>query len=288
MPRDITKIRPVSIPQSDKHLPVKGWQLIPELYTSIFIAAASGASGKTTLLHHLLLQSTIKGNHVWVFSPTHDTDPIMMDLCDKLTRKGCYVHCFDDIIQNGVNMLESLLQSIKEEENKPPQEDKDPVVNTGLIGAGDGSFLQFTPPEPQPVVKKRKPAKPKWRTVKHHILLDDLPRNSLNETKYGAVENLVRKNRHFKARVYISSQFILAISPSAMSNISHFLIGKFYSEEHMKRLYNRLQLSITFPEFYSLYKEIMLKKPYSFMHISRDGSIRVNFDKPLQLTVFHQ
>jgi hypothetical protein len=105
-------------------------------------------------------------------------------------------------------------------------------------------------------------------------VLDDL---SSKELRSQAILDVLRRSRHFKVKVYISSQAILAILPASMQQLSVICVWKGMSEHYMKELHTRITCTIPWDDFYALYRSITEMK-HQFMTIyTRTGAIRMSF-----------
>ena len=113
---------------------------------------------------------------------------------------------------------------------------------------------------------------------KRVVILDDLAIEELHDP---SVDTSLKKTRHYKARVIISSQHIMHITKTAFAQISLVCLWKGFSADYIKRLVDgRLTTSLEYKQFYLLYKEIT-KEPYSFLTIyQQDDQLRRKFDLP--------
>ena len=121
--------------------------------------------------------------------------------------------------------------------------------------------------------KPLKPRRSKYQSPEYIIVFDDLS----NELKSRTLLGLLKKNRHFKTKLIISSQWINDLLPESRKQIDLFLIFKGFPERKLTEIYKDCDSGLPFDTFYKLYKKAT-KKPYSFLYIGSD-SYRCNFDK---------
>jgi hypothetical protein len=251
--------------EDDAALPIKGEFLFPgvSLYGSVFLAGSSGL-GKTTTLAHILPRTTQKHDQVYIMSATIHVDPIWQQITEDLEKRK--VHCvkFDSLYGSDgrTNVLEGLLKTFADMD----QGDETPKVDNVPIWIA----TNHTQVKDKVVKKKKK----KFQTPYRTLVLDDL---SSKELRSQAILDVLRRSRHFKVKVYISSQAILAILPASMQQLSVICVWKGMSEHYMKELHSRISCSIPWEDFYALYREITDIK-HQFMSIyTRTGAIRMSF-----------
>ena len=104
--KNIRKIKPIKI-QGGSKLPVKGHELVSDLYARIFCCAPSN-SGKSTVINHLVKNTIDERTTVVIFSSTVEIDPIYQNIVKFCNRKKIPIITFNHIIQDGVNMLEKF------------------------------------------------------------------------------------------------------------------------------------------------------------------------------------
>ena len=129
-------------------------------------------------------------------------------------------------------------------------------------------------PEPEKSTKKKKHKKCKFQAPEYMIILDDLS----SELKSRSLLSLLKFNRHFKAKLIISSQWIHDLLPESRKQIDLFLIFKGFPQSKLQEIYKDCDSSVPFETFCAIYKK-STKLPHSFLYIdSRSDSFRRNFD----------
>jgi hypothetical protein len=130
-----------------------------------------------------------------------------------------------------------------------------------------------------PEEKKKKEYKPKKLAPENIFVFDDIS----NELKNPALLALCKKSRHFKASVYISSQFIHDLLPQTLKQLSYFICFRSMTREKLEHIYKMLDLSVDLEKFYDLY-DYATKDPYCFLYVDmKNQTYRKNFNKVLDL-----
>lgn len=244
---------------------IKGGQLFPELYGVSFLCARR-KSGKTSVLAEIIKRTTDKKTVVWIFCPTHRIDPSWIQIIEYLENKGNTVNCFDSLMEGKTNLLDEIVTDLS---NPIVEEKKENVVSTT-------TKVCFESPESE---KTKKEYKPKKKAPEHIFLLDDIS----NELKNPSLLSLLKKSRHIKSTIYISSQYIHDLPPQALKQLSYFLCFRSMTREKLEHIYKMLDLSIDEEKFYNLY-DYATKDPYCFMYIDmKNQKFRKNFSKELLL-----
>lgn len=265
--RDIFTVKPVKIEQTDDDkLPILGHEILGDdtpLYGNVFLAAKTN-SGKTTVMHHLLKHTVDKRTTVIIFCSTLDIDPVWVKIIEMLEAKKCKVITFDSMIDEAtkVNLLEKVFKQLKEDSG---DENNHPKIITELH-PGIITNQMLVPEKPVP--------KPTTRVPKYVLIGDDL---SVNELRSTAVCNALKKSRHYKCKMYLSSQHILHCSPQSFSQLSTLYLWPGFSQHYIKTLWERSNLGIDFEQLWMLYTEL-LKTPHDFLNINlRQNQVRLNF-----------
>ncbi len=93
----------------------------------------------------------------------------------------------------------------------------------------------------------------------------------------------MKKNRHYKSKIIVSSQWINDLLPASRKQLDIIIIFKGFSEKKINELYRDADSSINFDEFYKVYKQAT-EKPYSFLYIdTRNDILRQNFSHQIIL-----
>jgi hypothetical protein len=247
---------------------IRGGKLFPELYGVTYLSSRR-KSGKTSVLAEILKRTTDKKTVIWIFCPTHRIDPSWIQIIEYLENKGNTINCFDSMIEGKTNLLDEIVTDLSNpttEEKKDKKNDEIPITK-----------VCFENPENEKT--KGKPYKPKKKAPEHIFVFDDISQ----ELKNVGLLALLKKSRHLKASVYISSQYLLDLQPAALKQLSFFLCFRSMTREKLEHIYKMLDLSVDIEKFYELY-DFATKDPYCFLYIDmKNQKFRKNFSKELLL-----
>lgn len=278
-PRDITVVRPIPVPtDAQAHIPILGQQLFDQLYGSLFWCASTN-SGKTQQIAHFLRHTTDRRCTVFIVCGTLHTDPLWGSIVRMLEKRKIKVVTFDSLkTSDGGDVLSAIVQTMKSELGPGDEAEGSgtllPPRPKVLFAPPDGASV-FGEPDHPPATKRKKP-EPKTRVAKFHLVLDDLPRQALRGT---SMADLLKQNRHYQCRVLLSSQHLVHLAPDAFSNLNRILIGRWFSQSYIQRLWSRINLQVSAPDFFALYQTVV-SQPFRFLNIDlRTGDYKVNFGK---------
>jgi hypothetical protein len=109
-------------------------------------------------------------------------------------------------------------------------------------------------------IKKRKP---KYVAPKYIFIFDDLS----SELKDPIISQLVKKHRHFKSKVILSSQYILDIDQQSRRQMDYFILFGGINKDKLNMIYVNADLSISEDEFNKLYHYATTEK-YNFLYMN--------------------
>lgn len=242
---------------------IKGCELFNNIYSNIFILAKKN-SGKTTTIYKILKECINKKSVVHIFCSTVYKDASYKKITEMLEKKGVGHHEYTSITEDKENHLESIINQLQE---KPEEEVKEEKVKIKYIRCEESSE------------EEEEEYKPKKIAPEHIFLFDDLS----NQLSNKFVNVLLKKNRHFKSKVILSSQYLHDLKPEAILNLDYMIMFGNIPLEKLKIAYNNLDLSIDFNLFLQLY-ENATKDKYNFLYINiRDESFRKNFNMAFEL-----
>jgi hypothetical protein len=96
---------------------------------------------------------------------------------------------------------------------------------------------------------------------------------------------LLTWNRHYRAKIIISSQYLNHLLPESRKQIDVWMLFKGHPEKKLEEIYNDADISIPFDDFLALYKKAT-KHKFSFLYINTRGDeFRRNFNEQF---VFHE
>lgn len=274
------RVKPV-IPSGNEPLPdkIKGYDHIPGLYANVFICAKK-KSGKTNVIFNLLKALTKTrgdsktGSTVYFFVSTIHKDPTYDEIKDMLTKRRVrfeiWTHFIDD--STGDNMISELLKS----DHNPDQPKVDYTIKevSQLTAGGDRIIRQIKIPKSMQSSQKDDIVEPEKIFV-----FDDLG----SDLRHPAINQLLKTNRHHKAKVIISSQYLTDLQPQAIKQLDFALLFKSFNDEKLQKIYDGLDLGVTFDDFKVMYK-YATSESFSFLFIDvRKEVFRKNFSTQISI-----
>lgn len=250
----------------------KGSKLFPNPYFNLFICAKK-QSGKTNLLFNILKETSDKNTHLIIFSSTVHKDPLWHEIVKYFENKG-------QPIVTHTTIKDGAFEEVMDILNTPVEDSDDEDTGTGT-GPEDEEeppkkliILNETDKKPKRKSKKKKPI------PNYTIVMDDLSA----ETRDKRIPVLLKKNRHYKCRICILSQYIQDLDPQSLKQLDYWILLPGHSEDKMRLVYKHADISNPqFEEFYDIYKEVTAE-PYNFLYISSSNDeLRHNFNKKIKL-----
>ena len=193
-----------------------------------------------------------------------------------LEKKGIEFEGFTSIYEDGEDQLKTIIEALQQEDEEEPEEEEEPrntpdAILDRLIKEVAGHIEEEKP--------DRKPRKPKKLAPEVIFVFDDLS----NELKSASLTSLLKKNRHFKCKVVVSSQYLCDLAPESRKQMDIWLIFKGQPLEKLKEIYKDADIALPMNLFLYLYKTAT-SKPYSFMYIdTRNDKYRIGFNKEFVL-----
>jgi len=242
---------------------VKGGKMFSDPYNVTYLCARR-KSGKTSVIAEILKNTSDKKTTFWLFVPTSRVDESWKTIIKLLEDRGNTVNVFDSIMEGKTNLLDEIVADLSVGDEPPKKEEpvKAPVK------------IMFDIPESE---KKKYEYKPKKLAAQHIFVFDDISQ----ELKNPALLALLKKSRHLKAAVYVSSQYLLDLNPAALKQLSYFLCFRSMTQDKLEHIHKMLDLSIDLEKFYEIY-DYATKEPYNFLYIDmKNQTFRKNFSKEL-------
>ncbi len=291
-------VEAIPIPDQDNR-PVKGFDICEEPYANIFLCARK-KSGKTSAIFKILMECLDKKTIIIIFCSTAYKDKNWIQMRKILKKNGLDVRVFTSIYENGHDQLAELIQGLREdardeeegndlednrhygegnEEEQPTKDNCDMILEQlekmHLRATGGGyNEIEKAQREMNKPEKKKKKKKSRFLAQEYIIIFDDLS----SELKSPSLLSLLKFNRHFKAKLIISSQWLHDLLPESRKQIDLFLVFKGFPQEKLILIHKDCDSSIPFELFYKMYKKATIH-PHSFLYIDTNGdTFRRNFD----------
>ena len=265
------KVKKVKLASEDDLRPIKGSDLFPELYANIFLNARK-KTGKTSAIFKIIKECGSKETTVIVFCSSLNKDATWKSIREMCEKKHYPFIGHTSLHEDGVDQLELLIDLLKEEaknEEEESEDEEDKKTRKKLSKA-----VKFDEDSDDEDTKKKK-KKPKYRAPEYLIVLDDLS----NELKSKSLVTLLKMNRHFKAKIIISSQWLNDLLPESRKQIDYTLVFKGQSKKKLEEIYTDCDISVEMDEFFDIYQQAT-QMEHSFLYIDgRRNEFRRNFDK---------
>jgi len=252
-------VKPIQMDTVDK-TKIRGFKMFGELYSNVFICARK-KMGKTTVIWNILKNCCGRDTKLIIFCATVNKDDSYKHIIEYFQGKGNEVSIFTSIKDgkedNLINVIEQLRQPAEESESE--SSDQMPFIIT----------------ENQIKELEKKPRKEKLKSPEIIFIFDDLSK----ELQLASVSMLLKSNRHYKAKVILSSQYIHDLRPESILQLDYLLLFSNITQDKLQVIHSKTDISITLSKFEELYKFATMEK-YSFLYIDIvNGTYRVRFNK---------
>lgn len=287
--------------------------LFDVLYPNIFLCAKKH-SGKTMLIYNMLRKVVGKNTDLYIFCSTATRDPTWKQMIEEFEGKGNKVEVFDGIydskmvgkVKRNFNNLEMLIKSFTKDDEKPKKKSKkskekpvkqkgegripkpyERIITKEMLGEGHIHNLLFKNVIRTEEVSQdgegetpKKPQKPNRKGIMYPdkiIIFDDLS----EQIKDTYISALLKKNRHFKSMVIVSTQFPNDLPPSSRSQFDYVFCWGGHNAKKQNVIRRMCDTNIDEDEFSKLYHEAT-KEKYNFLLCDcRNNQFRKNFNEIL-------
>lgn len=247
-------VREVPTLQPKDTRPIKGASLFPELCANIFLCARK-KSGKTSAIFKILRRCAGPTTKILVFCSTVHKDPSWETIRAWAANKNIPFISHTSILgDDGTNLLSDLIRGMQDEE----------VLEPEWVDSDD----ETEPPKPA-----------RYQSNEWIVIFDDLS----DELRKPIIATFMKKNRHFLAKVIISSQYMNDLFPQARKQLDYLILFRGHSEKKIGEIHKDVDIHIPEDEFYRLYRWATTEK-YSFLYVDvRDGTFRRNFNELIEV-----
>ena len=259
-------VKVVKVPPLPNVENIAGGRMFPQIYHNAFICARK-KSGKTVALSSIILNSINKKTNVIFFVPTSQKDFTYQNIFDKLDKKEINYTVYQDIMDDGVNILDKLIDGLLV---------ADPEVKRSNAKTKVEPPPQFNLFEDEKKEEEQVEKKSKKKAPKYIIVIDDMS----NATRDPSIARLLKVHRHLKASVYISSQNCNDIVPAAWRQLDYLLIFGGFSTNipKLEDIHKNMDLPIDFDKFVQIYRDATSEQ-FNFLWCDKNGTFRKNFNK---------
>lgn len=233
--------------------PIKGAAMFPELFANVFICAKK-KSGKTNVIYNILKKCCGPETKVLAFVSTINKDEGWIQIKNYCDHVGIYFEGHTSLLdEEGSDILDTWIEA----EQKPTQTEDEPQKVL---------LLDDSP--------KKKPKRSKFRSPEWIIVLDDIS----TELKAKSVNSLLKKNRHLKCKVIISSQYLNDLLPMSRKQLDYVLLFGGHGTKKLEEIYRDVDVSVPFEQFARMYR-IATADRFNFLYVdTRGDKFRKNFN----------
>lgn len=250
------KIEAVKVPKQKKR-DILGYDMFPVQYANIFITSRKN-SGKSNLVYRIVENCTNRYTKVLIFAATVNKDPVYKKLIAKLNKRHIDVMTSTDFVVDGQDLLAEFM-----------------ATNTEPADSSKKEAAEKLPLFPEPKEGKGKKQPP----PNFLIILDDLG----TECRHPSVAQLLKTNRHYHAKVIVSSQHATDLDPASRRQLDYILMLGGIPRDKLALIYNSGDFNVSLDDFIGLYLNATAEK-YSFLYCDITGGMyRHNFSKLYQI-----
>jgi hypothetical protein len=290
-------VRPLPVMDPEDTRPVLGADLIPEVYANIGIISKK-KTGKTTIIGKILDECVGKETKkVLLFASTAYKDSAYKTIRKMLERKGVDVEVHTSLFEDGVNKLDELVAELEAEAEQREQDeadgkvievvynnkekpDVDKILDKLAKENGINGYIDLEEDEEEKKEAKRKKRRSKYKMSEYVIVIDDLS----NECKSPSLARLLKMNRHWKAKIIVSTQWLKDLPPMALKQLDVWIVMRGFNVKQLEKIYSDAQLSCTFPAFVEVYR-FATRKKFNFLYIdAQNMTFRQNFNHEIKIT----
>ena len=269
------QVKKVQLHEVEDSRPVKGSALFDEIYANIFLCAKK-KSGKTSTIYKIVKECMGKKTKVIAFVSTLHKDKTWKAIRQYVESKGNEFTGHTSLKEDGEDLLDKLVEELKDEaENEEEDNNLDERIRRlekklcPISYDGDSS-------DEEEVKKERKE---KYQSPEYIILLDDLS----SELKSKSLVSLLKKNRHFKAKIIVSSQYLNDMLPESRKQQDYFLIFRGQPKKKLEEIRRDADVGLDEDEFREVYN-FATEEKYSFLYVdTNNNSYRRNFNYLIQI-----
>lgn len=257
------KVVPINTPKIPPEK-IKGYDMFPEIYSNIFLLGKR-RHGKTNTIFTILKNCCNKSTRIVVFCSTAYNDASWKHIREYFKSKGNDIEIHTAVKEDGEDVLNNLVEELK-------QNEIDKEIALSKPKERKIKFIKF---EDSSDDEEDKPKKEKKEAPEIIIVFDDMSK----QLRSDAVFTLMKKNRHFKSKLILSSQAYKDLHPDSRENLDYMLIFGDTPEADLQEVLKDTKLKISWKLFNEIYNNAVSKK-YSFLYCDIiNNSFRKGFNK---------
>ena len=251
--------------QGGRHKPAKGADYFAEPYPNILLLARK-KSGKTTIIYNIIKNCAGPDTEVVIFCPTWRKDDSYRHIIKYMNKKKIEHQEFTNLYDDKNNILREFMQNLaaqSDSDNSDTESDPEPP---------DPLAMSVLLHHQTDKIQKKKVSK--YTTPEFIFIFDDM--RSQNRDK--AVSDLITTNRHYKAMVIVSTQFVTDFTPTSWANLDYALLFPKLPTERLPLIREALGLAkISLEDFMKSYADAT-DAEHNFLYIDMDNEeLKRNF-----------
>lgn len=310
-------ITPLRIAGASDTRPVLGQNLFPEVYSNIYLCARK-KSGKTVVIQKIVKECAGRNTTVLAFCSTVNKDSNWIAIKKWCNKHHIAFEGFPSIKEHKVDFLDSFLHRLEDEAcedelggdeseeetrgssstyrgggakvknffgGKKEAADYDSMESDESSESDDdrmfdtrGASKEQTMQERRLFDKRNRTSivkKDPYQAPEFILIFDDLS----HELKLPSLVALLKKNRHYKLKVILSSQYLNDLKPESIKQMDYTLLFKGQSDDKLEKIIRDCDLAVDLPTLKTLYEDAT-KEPFGFLYIDiRNDCFRKAFDK---------
>jgi hypothetical protein len=262
-------IQPVTFVDEKKDpRPIKGRDIFPDIYSTVFFCARK-KSGKSCAISHIIEKCSTTETRIIAFVSTLHRDPTWRAIEQMCQKKNIEFTGYTSIRDpsSKEDILETIIKILGETTGEEKEEEPRQQGHCILTDCDE--------------LENEKPKKPKECAPRIIFIFDDLS----GELQYPSVTKLLKKNRHLKCKVLLSSQYWNDISLQGRKQIDYILLfrGLSQSVDKLNEIYKNCDLSVPFDVFRAVYSYATSKR-FHFLYVDViNGEFRKDFSHKIIL-----
>jgi hypothetical protein len=247
--------------------PALGAEYFTEPYANILLLAKKN-SGKTTIIYNIIKNCAGPNTEVIIFCPTWRRDDNYKHIIKHMNKRKIEHQEYTSLYDGKTNILAAFLNELgNASDSEPDSEDEeppDPIDLCHLVHCAEDKE------------KEKKPRASRYIAPDFIFIFDDMKKQNRDLI----IDKLIATNRHFKAKVILSTQFVTDIAPGTLANLDVALLFPKIPAERIESIYAAFDLANIRPEEFARMYNQATSTDHHFLYVDlRADKFRVNFDE---------
>ena len=250
-------------------------------YPNIFLLAKKN-SGKTSTIFTIIKQylekkysvKSERNKKVIIFSSTVNKDANWIFITKWLKSKKIEYETHTSLKEDGVNKLKEFYEQLESDKS---EEDEEVNKRSDKYEHKHFSLIKYDSESDSSDSDNKSDKSDRDSKMEYIIIFDDFS----IELKDKSVGYFLKRNRHFKSTVLISSQYFNDLSKDSRLQLDLVLLFQNLPDEKVEEVRSDCDINIPKKTFLTIYKQVTEEK-YNFLYVNcRNGELRKNFNHKL-------